>query len=283
MSHSIIQTTAVSSHDEWALLQRQCKAFIASGFLPEHITRGVAPEEAMAKAITIAVKGRELGIPPLQAFSSIAVIRGKPCLSSELMLALIYQRVRGAKVTFRTPPEKQASECTVEMQRPGGEPMLFKFTLQDAKTAGIVTSGGAWQKYPAAMLRARAVSAGARAVFPDCIMGCYTPEELGAPEILDIEAEDVEQKPPPPQSVAPPMKWMPGVEPKSTIESYLSNLKSVKGAEAVISAQIALYRDCGKNEWADQLERAAIDSGVIRDATSTAPEIAEDELFPFEK
>lgn len=169
---------------QWELIQRQCKAFIDSGFLPRHIT-------SIAQAITIAWKGRELGIPPLQAFSSISVINGKPCLSSELMLALIYQRVKGAKITFVTPPEKVNEYCDLTMQRPGGDLMTFRFTIEDAKRAGIMKPGGAWDKYPAALLRARCISAGARAVFPDAIMGCYTPEEMGEERVEEDEGVTV--------------------------------------------------------------------------------------------
>lgn len=197
-----------SSHSEWDVIQRQCRAFIASGFLPEHITRGVPPDIAMARAVTIAWKGKELGVPPLQAFSSITVIGGKPCLSAELMLALIYQRVKGAKITFKTPPENQSHECVVEMQRPGGDPQLFRFNMEDAKAAQLIKPNGAWTKYPAAMLRARAVSAGARAVFPDCIMGCYTPEELGG-EVIDLDGYEESPAPTKTQEVAKPTPTTP--------------------------------------------------------------------------
>lgn len=177
--------------NQFELLQRQCRAFVRSGFLPDHIVKNCDEKTAVAKAVTIAIKGHELGIPPMQAFASITVIKGKPCLSAELMLALAYSKVKGAKITFRTPPDKQAQECTVTMQRPGGDPMDFRFTMQDAQNAGLLKSDSAWQKYPAAMLRARAVSAGARAVFPDAVMGCYTPEEIGGAPI-EIEGEVME-------------------------------------------------------------------------------------------
>jgi hypothetical protein len=179
----------INSQDQWETLQRQCKAFIQSGFLPEHITRNCTETQAMAKAITIAIKGRELGLPTLQSFNSITVIKGKPCLSAELMLALVYSRVAGAKVTFLTAPEKAHEECEVEMQRANGNPQKFKFSMDDAKRAGLLSAGSAWSKYPQAMLRARVISAGCRAVFPDAIMGCYTPEELGGP-ILEGEIVD---------------------------------------------------------------------------------------------
>lgn len=185
-----------TSTGHWDLIQRQSKAFLESGFLPAHIKN-------IAQAITIAWKGHELGIPPLQAFSSITVISGKPCLSAELMLALIYQRVKGAKVTFKTPPDKQSQECTVEIQRPDGEPQAFRFSIDDAKRAGLLGKpNSAWEKYPASMLRARAVSAAARAVCPDAIMGCYTSEEMGA-EPIDIE-EAVVVTAPPTESPEPP-------------------------------------------------------------------------------
>ena len=56
----------------------------------------------------------------------------------------------------------------------------FSYTIEEAKQAGLLGKDS-WKNYPAAMLRARAVSIVARAVFPDSIMGCsYIHEELGA-------------------------------------------------------------------------------------------------------
>jgi hypothetical protein len=174
---------------EWNLYQKQCTAFIASGFLPDHITKTArSPQEAIARAVTIAWKGRELGIPILQSFSSITVINGKPCLSAELMLALCYKHVPEFKATIAS----SSTECSVTMQRKGGEAQEFKFSLEDAKRAGLVRPNSPWEKYPSAMLRARAISAAARAVCPDAIMGCYTVEELGGPV---IEGEIVEAAP----------------------------------------------------------------------------------------
>lgn len=189
--------TTSPAQAEWVLLQKQCNAFIQSGFLPDHIAKNCkSPQEAIARAVTIAWKGRELGIPPLQAFSSIGVINGKPCLSAELMLALCYQRVPGFAATFSTPPERQNVECTLTLQRKNGQPQAFRFTIEDAQRAGVVRPNSPWTKFPAAMLRARAISAACRAVCPDAIMGCYTPEEMGG-EVM--EGEIVEQT----SSVAP--------------------------------------------------------------------------------
>lgn len=182
MESTALTTKPVSlttNPDEWAMIKEQAKLAFASGLLPKSITK---PEQAAI----IALKGRELGIPIMHALSSISVINGKPTLSSELMLALIHNRVRGSRISFLTPPEKAHLECEVEVQRPGGLPQKFSFTMEDAKRAGLSTNH-TYKKFPAAMLRARVISAMARAVFPDAIMGCYTPEELGGPAEVEEE------------------------------------------------------------------------------------------------
>jgi len=177
--------------NEWQTLKKQCIAFVMSGYLPDHVTKGARNDnEALARAMTIAWKGRELGIPPLQAFTSISVINGKPCLSAELMLALCYQRIVGFKATFTTPADTQNTECTLVLQRRGGEQQAFRFTLEDAKRAGLIRPNSPWEKFPAALLRARTISAACRAVAPDAIMGCYTPEELGG-HAIEVEGETV--------------------------------------------------------------------------------------------
>lgn len=180
----------VTSREDWVVLREQCKEFITSGLLPDHVWKGFNVAQAISRAITIATKGRELGIPPMQAFASISVIQGKPCLSAELMVALVYQRVPGSQINFTTPPKEQHLRCEAEFIRPGGKPQLFAFTIEEANRAGLMGKQ-TWKQYPAAMLRARCISAGCRAVFPDAIMGCYTAEEMGG-EVLEGEIVEAE-------------------------------------------------------------------------------------------
>lgn len=166
---------------DWVLMQRQCAAFLKSQLLPTHI-------KTLEQAVTIAWKGREMNLPPLYSLSNISVINGKPCLSAELMLALIYRNIPGSAAVFTTPPEKQHLECEAVVNRPNGATMKFRFSIEDAKRAGIYRQ--TWEKYPAALLRARTISSFARAVFPDALMGCsYTPEEMGDDSYIEAEFE----------------------------------------------------------------------------------------------
>ena len=154
---------------QWQLMRKQASVFIQSGMLPAHVR---SPEQA----IVIMLKGRELGLPPLYALSTIGVINGKPVVAAEVMAALVYRRHGDEALRI---VQSDARSCAIEYRRRGwSEAQTYSFSIEDAHRAGLL-SGNAWQKYPAAMLRARCISAVARMAFPDVIGGLYTPEELG--------------------------------------------------------------------------------------------------------
>lgn len=186
MSNEIALKNSFPSPVEFQTMKELGKMAVGSGFLPNSIN---TPE----KAVIIMLKGRELGIPPMQAFSSIAVVNGKPTMSAELMLSMIYRNIPGAIVDFK---ETTATVCRIKAKRPQGSATEFSFTMEDAKRANL-TGKGPWVTYPAAMLRARCISAMARAMFPDALSGVvYTPEELGAE--IDDEGDVITVPPSPP-------------------------------------------------------------------------------------
>jgi hypothetical protein len=162
------QATGVGA-EQWQLLRDQAEIFIKSGLLPSHIK---SPEQA----VVIMLKGRELGLPPMYALSTIGVINGKPVVAAEVMASLVYRHHGDEALRIVQSDERV---CRVEYRRHGWrEPQTYAFSIEDAMRAGLLGSQ-VWQKYPAAMLRARCISAVARMAFPDVISGVYTPEELG--------------------------------------------------------------------------------------------------------
>jgi len=173
----------IPSQGDMSTLMQMGTMAVKSGFLPTSI-------KTVEQAVIIALKGRELGIPPMQAFSSISVINGKPCLGSELMLALVYKHHPQAVVNFL---ESTNEVCKLEAKRPGGKMCTWTFTIDDAKRAGLLGKGP-WQQYPGNMLRWRCISNMCKAVFPDAVMGCYTPEEMGANVNEEGEIIDVPQQ-----------------------------------------------------------------------------------------
>lgn len=181
------------SENAWNIALKQGQQLIRSGFLPTTIN---TPEKFLA----IVMKGRELGIPPMQACAHIHIINGKPTMSAELMLAQILKLHPKTKISY---PTRTGEECVIKVQREGSEPSVFTFTMKDAQAAGLL-GNPTWKKYPRAMLHARCVSEMARSLFPDAIAGIsYTPEELGAQVNEDGEVIDVEANPAPTSKTLP--------------------------------------------------------------------------------
>lgn len=171
--------------NNWQLLKQQARELINSNFLPSAIK---TPEQAVA----IILKGRELGVPPMQALSHIYVINGKPTMSAELMLAQVLKLHPKTKLSY---PERSSDKCVIKVQRDGSEPSVFSFTIGDAEAAGLLNNS-TWKKYPRAMLHARCVSEMCRSLFPDAIAGVsYTSEEMGANvnengEVIDVPSTE---------------------------------------------------------------------------------------------
>lgn len=169
-------------------MMAEAKTFVDSGFLP----RGV---NTPAKAVAIMTMSKELGIGYWTGFNGINVISGKPTISPQLMLALIYKRHPNAVIDIKG----DAKACTVFMQRKDGQSHSETFTIEDAAKIRTkeddkqisLTEKYNWRQQPAVMLKWRAVAACARVIFPDVIMGFYTPEEIEPDSQIDYETGEV--------------------------------------------------------------------------------------------
>lgn len=140
------------------------EVLVPSGFLPKRI-------QSIPEAVAIMLTGQEIGVGAMAALRHITVVEGRPNLSAELMLGLINHTYgRGVARVKETTNE----QCTVEWRNPGWDDTgTYTFTIQDAQRAGLANKPN-WKSYPAAMLRARAVSAMARMAFPEVAMGMAT-------------------------------------------------------------------------------------------------------------
>ena len=126
------------------------------------------PQEALA--IMLLCQGENMH--PAVAMRDYHVIQGRPALKSDAMLARFQQA--GGSVTWK---EYTNDVVTGLFTHPQGGSLEVSWTLQQAKSIGIANKDN-WKNYPRAMLRARVISEGIRAVFPGCVVGVYTPEEV---------------------------------------------------------------------------------------------------------
>lgn len=119
---------------------------------------------------------RTLNITPIAAMAGVHVIDGKPTASSALISALVRRAGHKLRITGN------ATSATATIVRADDPDFTFTATwdLDRAKTAGL-TGKAVWKSYPAAMLKARAITEVARDACQEALFGLlYTPEELGA-------------------------------------------------------------------------------------------------------
>ena len=151
-----------------------------------------------ANAFVAAETGAALGLEPLQALASIAVINGRATLSSDLMAAVIRRAGHTLRIVENSPESVTATLIRADDKK-------FEFTVtwdkDKAVKAGLWGQKGPWSQYPTQMLRARAITEVARQGASEALMGMiYSPEDFGA-TITDtgevIEAEIVNDAPAP--------------------------------------------------------------------------------------
>lgn len=153
-----------------------------------------ALQKSPADVLAIVMAGSELGLAPMQSIRALVLIKGKPTLAADAMGALV--KSRRDVCEYLVIKHSDGTRATYETKRAGDPtPTVMSFTLEEAKTAGL--NGDNWRKFPAAMLRARALSAICRAVYPDLLLGVYDPDELAPQErdVTPVTATPIDAKP----------------------------------------------------------------------------------------
>lgn len=166
------KTLVVTRPQDWAMIQD-----IAPVAATAHMF-GVTKEQAAI----VMLKGHELRLGLAASFEFIHVIDSKPSISPKGCLALIHSsgELESLEIKDLTDTKGNPTRCRVVMERVNGFAYTVEYSMDDAKRANLVKPGSAWEKYPANMLRWRAVGYCADVVFPDVIGGMLRPEELGA-------------------------------------------------------------------------------------------------------
>lgn len=144
---------------------------------------GLAPNTMRtAEQITIAIMhGAEIGLPPMQAVQRIAVVNGRPTIWGDAIPALLLSRGFRIQESVTGEGDDRGATCTIT--RPDGEKITRRFTVADAKVAGLWGKVGPWKQHPDRMLQMRARGFAARDGAADVLAGLYLSEEA---EDIDI-------------------------------------------------------------------------------------------------
>jgi len=184
------------------------------------VKAGMAPRglETAEKAMVAIMHGLEVGLTPMNALQSIAVVNGRPTIWGDGAIGL----ARGSGLLEWMDEKFEGEEgkdnftavCLVK-RRGEPNPTRSEFSIAEAKTAGLWTKRGRdgqptpWQLYPKRMLKMRARAFALRDGFADVLKGLSIKEEV---EDYQIKGDTPRDEPP-----APPPLPMPG--PTATIPS----------------------------------------------------------------
>lgn len=191
------------------------KHLAESGLLPAVYRR------QPANVLYAAEYGEMLGLTPLAAINGLHIIEGKPTASAGMVSALV--RRAGHRLRSSYDRETGLGWCEIVRHDDPGFTYRAEWTLQRAVDANLVqlkdgkpfardSKGNPkpWERYPEAMLKARAITECARDACEEALNGVhYTPEELGADvdevgEPIKVTAVREDQVPAtPPQPTAP--------------------------------------------------------------------------------
>lgn len=148
--------------------------------------------------VLIAVQmGAEVGLQPMAAIQSIAVINGKPGIYGDAGKAIL---LNAGCVIEEDDIEiiKQTGRGRCKITRGGRPPVERTFSIENAQKAGLWNKDGPWKNYPERQMAWRAFWFAARDAAADLLRGFGGAEELVDFEALrDVTPRQAEPKAPP--------------------------------------------------------------------------------------
>lgn len=205
-----------------------------------------------ALAIMLLCQGE--GLHPAVAMRDYHVISGRPSMKADAMLARF--QTAGGSVKWTRYDETAVSGV---FAHPLGGSVEITWNMEQAKRANL-SGKEVWKSHPRAMLRARCISEGIRTVFPACIVGVYTPEEIQAMPALEpvaVQSHVVEKPvaPPAPPADAPLLLIGPNAK-EYSFKGVETWLEAAKRAIAKVEPNaLGAWRDANKAHIESVAER----------------------------
>jgi hypothetical protein len=136
------------------------------------------PEQAIALMLVAQAEGMH----PATIAQDYDIIQGRAARKTNSVLARF--QAAGGRVEWHALTEQKADAT---FSHPAGGSLRMEWTIEQAKRAGL-TGKDNWKNWPRAMLRARCIAEGVRAVYPGAIGGAMVSEEAqdlpAAPKVM---------------------------------------------------------------------------------------------------
>ncbi len=142
--------------------------------------------DSVEKCTVAILHGLELGLTPMAALQSIAVVNGMPSVWGDGLIALV--RASGLLEDIQESVDDDADGPTIatcKVKRKDSPSWVVQsFTRPQAMRAGLWKKQGPWVQYPHRMMQMRARAFALRDAFPDVLRGLHSAEE--ATDMIDV-------------------------------------------------------------------------------------------------
>ena len=172
---------------DYDALLRLARGLVRSGLVPKGLEVGTNNNEEMLigrVAICIAA-GMRLGQDAIWSLSNVMIVNNRPCVFGDAIPGLLFASGKVASVAdavVGTGDERGHVHTLARVGVPGT--FVGRFSVADAKRAGLWGKAGPWTNYPDRMLKVRARAFAARDGFADVLQGLGIAEEQ-----LDVVGE----------------------------------------------------------------------------------------------
>ncbi len=157
----------INEAKEMAEIFSHCGRFSAQEILMMHATYGHH-------------YGGNMGLTMTQAYS----LKGKPTLNADAMAGIVRKSGLCRYIQIESWDDKQ---CTLIMARVDEDfEHSYTYDISMAEMQGL-TRNANWAKMPKQMLRARALTMGLRATFPEAVSGIYSADEIADIVVMNDE------------------------------------------------------------------------------------------------
>jgi hypothetical protein len=246
----------------------------------EHLAAStMVPKQYQGKPADILVCvqwGYEIGLAPMQALQNIAVINGKPSVYGDAALALVQASPLCEGIDEHIENEGTPNPVAVCIaRRKGRMPVVARFSVEDAKRAGLWGKQGPWQAYPKRMLQMRARGFALRDAFPDVLKGLITAEEAQDYPSEDRQpAKDITPRNPL-DAISAPSRALPSVsEPERALSSVTEPPRVEQTSDPIVIEQVFAADQAADDAAADQAEADAEREAIIAESGEPPAEAA---------
>lgn len=184
---------------------RVARMAVVGKMAPKSLVDGKDPDEATSACAIAIMAGAELGLTPLMALRSYAVVNGRPSLWGDGLKAVVRQSGRCEYI--RTGSDQTKGWCEAKRSDTGEEKRV-EFTMEQAKRAGLATKSGPWKDgYADVMMERRATNRCLNDLFADILGGIVDQQEA-------IDDGSFEDRAPAAAKLTPPSPPSPPSPPK---------------------------------------------------------------------